>query len=89
MNSGTMKASRADAELQLGALTVRDLAAGRGDHRVAGRDVPFAGGGEAGIDVDFALRHPAEFDRRAELCADRARPAGDKGLGSGDRHASG
>ena len=42
MNSGTMKPARGAAEPQGGAARVRDLAAGRGDQRVARRDIPFA-----------------------------------------------
>ena len=56
---------------------------------MAGRDVPFAGRRQPGIDIDRAFRHPAEFDRRAELGAHRARSCRDKGFGPLDRHASG
>ena len=72
MNSGTMKSLASLAEMQGGALRIGDLAAGGGDDRVAGRDVPFGGRREAGIDIDRAFGHPAEFDRRAELGPDRA-----------------
>ena len=82
MNSGTMKPSRPPPNCT-SCPCVGDLAAGRGDERVARRDVPFAGRGEAGIDVGFAFRHPAEFDRRAEHLPDRAGPAVDEGFGPG------
>jgi len=53
-------------------MRIRDPAAGRGDQRVARRDIPFAGGRKAGIDIDAALRDAAEFERGAEHLADCA-----------------
>ena len=50
---------------------------------MAGRHVPFAGRRQPGIDVDGAFGDPAEFDRRAEHGADRARPCGNEGFGPG------
>ena len=83
MNSGTIKSSAPSAEMQIGSFRVGDLAAGRGHDRMAGRDVPFAGRGEARVDIGAAFRHAAEFDRRAERLADRAGPAVDEGFGPG------
>src|SRR5438128_11475053 len=59
------KAVTSLAELQVRPLRIRDLAARRGYEGMAGRHIPFRGWGEAGINVGSALRHPAEFDRRA------------------------
>ena len=67
--------------MQGGALRIRDLAAGGGEDGVAGRDIPFVGRRKAGIDIDRALRHPGEFDRRAERLPDRAGPALYEGFG--------
>ena len=36
---------------------------------MACRDIPFAGGRKAGVDIGAALRDPAEFERRAERLA--------------------
>jgi len=69
------------AEVQVSALRIRDLAAGRGDDGVAGCDIPFASWGEARIDIGSALRHPAEFDRRSEHLADCAGSGLDEGFG--------
>ena len=66
------------AESELAALAVGDLAAGGRHHRAARRDVPFASGSEAGIDVGAAFRDPAEFHRRAERRPDRVGPAVDE-----------
>src|SRR6266480_2797076 len=68
------------AKTQILAARIRDLAASGGDDRVSRRDIPFAGGGEAGINVGSALRHAAEFDRRAERLPARAWPRPDKGF---------
>src|SRR3984893_18866457 len=68
------------AKAQVIAPPVRDLATGRGDDGMAGRDVPFAGRSEAGIDVGTALRDPAEFDRRSQRLADGAGPRLDEGV---------
>ena len=59
---------------------IRDLAAGGGDQSVTCRNVPFAGRGEAGIDIGAALRDPAELDGGAERFAHRAGPALDEGV---------
>src|SRR6266849_5306240 len=75
------KAFAASPEMHVVALGIGDLAAGRGDERVSRRDVPFAGRGEAGINVGCPLRHPAEFDRRAEHLPDRAGPRLNEGFG--------
>src|SRR6266404_3234471 len=75
------KAFAASPELHVVALGISDLAAGRGDERVSRRDVPFAGRAEARIDVGCPLRHPAEFDRRAEHLSDRAGPRLNEGFG--------
>src|SRR6476661_7779640 len=77
------KASAAFAELQVSAQRIRDLAAGRGDERVSRGDIPFAGGGEAGIDIGCAFRHPAEFNRRAQHLPDRSRSRLYEGFGPG------
>ena len=61
--------------MQLGSFCAGDPAAGRGHDRMAGRDVPFAGGRKARIDIGAAFGHAAKFDRRAERLADRAGPA--------------
>ena len=66
MNSGTIKSLAPQPNFTALRPGIRDPAAGGGDHGVAGRDVPFAGRGEAGIDIGFAFGDPAEFDRRAE-----------------------
>ena len=69
MNAGTMKAFAPHAEAQAARPGIGDLAAGRGDDGMAGRDIPFAGRRKARIDIGAALRHPAEFDRRAQHLA--------------------
>src|SRR5260370_17074683 len=51
------------AELQVGALRIGDLAAGRGDDGMSGCDIPFGSWSEAGIDIRPALPHPPHFYR--------------------------
>src|SRR5713101_4376284 len=68
------------AKTQVFAVRVRDLATSGGDDGMAGRDVPFAGWGEAGINIGSALCDAAEFDRRAKRLPDRTRPCLNKGL---------
>src|SRR3954468_15683871 len=50
---------------------------------MAGRDVPFRGRRQPGIDIDAAFGHPAELDRRAEFAPDRARPCRNESFGPG------
>src|SRR5258707_12731810 len=69
------KAFAASPELHVIALGIGDLAAGRGDERVSGRDVPFAGRGEAGVDVGCAPPPAAEFGCGGKHLADHAGPA--------------
>src|SRR5437899_786949 len=89
------KAFAASPELHVIASGIGDLAAGRGNERVSRRDVPFAGRGEAGIDIGLPLRHAAEFDSGANHLPDRAGPAIDEGFGpdicmrAADRHDPG
>src|SRR5258706_7126436 len=75
------KAFAASPVLHVIALGIGDLAAGRGDERVSRRDVPFAGRGEAGIDVDCPLRPAAAFDRKAKHPPECTGPALGKGFG--------
>src|SRR3569833_3312589 len=65
------------------------LAVAGGDEATYGGDdgmdrghVPFAGGGEAGIDVGATFGNAAELDRRAENLPDRAGALGNEGLGA-------
>src|SRR5258707_11197995 len=69
------------AELQVTALRIRDLSARGGDDGVSCRDIPFAGRREAGIEIGFAFRQPAEFDRRAEHPPDPAGSPRNEGFG--------
>src|ERR1700761_5648651 len=73
----------ASAELHVGALRIRDPAAGRGDDGVPRCDIPFGGRREAWIDIGGAFRYPAELDRRPQFEPDDARPAVNKGFGPG------
>ena len=70
------------AESQRRALSVRDLAAGRRDHRMAGRDVPFAGRRQPGIDI--GRPSATRPNLTAEPSSRGPRPAGrDEGFGPG------
>src|SRR4051794_1787978 len=71
------------AEAERAALAVGYAAAGCGHDRVAGPDVPFTSGPEAGIDVGTAFRDPAEFHGRADRLSDGVGAVIDEGLGSG------
>ena len=74
MKAGTRKSRSARPYLQRLALRVGHGAAGGSEHRVAGGDVPLAGGGQPRIEIDHAFRDPAELHRRsaAALRLDRA-----------------
>src|SRR5258705_2998229 len=60
------KALAATPELHVIAFCIGYLAAGRGDERVSGRDVPFAGRGEAGVKVGCPPPPPAGIGRGAQ-----------------------
>src|ERR1700722_6159558 len=77
------KVLRALTETQSGPLGIGDFPASGRDDRVACRDIPFAGGGEARIDIDRTLRDLREFDGRAQPLPDRTWPSVDKGFGRG------
>ena len=65
MNPGTRNFSVLAPELELTAARIGHRAAGGGQDRAAGRDIPFVRWRQPRIDVGLALRDVTEFHRRA------------------------
>ena len=83
MNSGTIKSLRAFAESQAAPLASVTLPPAAVTMAWPAAMSHSRGRRKARIDIDGALRHPAEFDRRAELLRGPRRAGVNKGFGPG------